>query len=70
MRAHGEFTGGLVAIPLDVRATSASLPNEESQFTPVPTRFTIAMRTFIPWQLWRFVAINVRMLRMIAKSHD
>lgn len=43
---------------------------EETRFVPRPTRRTVAMRTFIPWQLWRFVVINLRMFRMIAKSHD
>lgn len=38
-------------------------------FAPVPTARTRAMRTFIPWQLLRFVVINLKMLRMIGKSH-
>jgi hypothetical protein len=27
------------------------------------------MRTFIPWQMVRFAAINLKMLRLIARSH-
>lgn len=30
-----------------------------------PTRFTLFMRTFIPWQLWRFISINLRMMQLI-----
>ncbi len=45
-------------------------PYNEGYFAPTPTPLTRAMRTFLPWQLWRFAVINVRMLVMIAKSHD
>lgn len=45
-------------------------PYSAASFIPVPTARTRALRTFVPWQLWRFVVINLRMLRMIAKSHD
>jgi hypothetical protein len=34
-----------------------------------PTRFTLFLRTFLPWQMWRFVRINLRMVRAISKSH-
>ncbi len=34
-----------------------------------PTRVTVFLRTFLPWQAWRFVVINLRMLRIIARSH-
>jgi hypothetical protein len=44
-------------------------PYAEGSFAAVPTGFTRFLRTFIPFQLWRFAAINVRMIRMIFKSH-
>ena len=34
-----------------------------------PTRWTLFLRTFIPWQLWRFAMINLRMLGIIRSSH-
>lgn len=34
-----------------------------------PTRRTVWLRTFIPWQLWRFVRINLRMIGIIFASH-
>ena len=34
-----------------------------------PTRWTVFWRTFIPWQMWRFVEINLRMIRIIGISH-
>lgn len=33
-----------------------------------PTRFTLFMRTFLPWQLWRFFCINLRMMLLIRRE--
>ena len=41
----------------------------ESFYATRPTPGTVFMRTFLPWQLWRFVRINLKMLRIIGKSH-
>ncbi len=41
----------------------------DASYAPRPTRITLFFRTFVPWQLVRFVAINLKMLRIIAKSH-
>jgi hypothetical protein len=41
----------------------------ESFYATKPTRGTLFLRTFLPWQLWRFVRINLGMLRIIARSH-
>ncbi len=35
----------------------------------LPTRLTVFMRTFVPWQLLRFAVINLKMLRLIRRSH-
>ncbi len=35
-----------------------------------PTRRTVFLRTFLPWQLWRFVRINLKMLGIIRRSHS
>jgi hypothetical protein len=43
---------------------------KESFFATKPTAFTRFMRTFIPWQMVRFAIINLRMLKIIARSHD
>jgi hypothetical protein len=42
---------------------------KESFFATKPTGFTRFMRTFIPWQMVRFAAINLKMLRLIVRSH-
>lgn len=35
-----------------------------------PTRRTVFWRTFVPWQLVRFLIINLRISLMIVKSHE
>lgn len=41
----------------------------ESFYATRPTRTTVFLRTFLPWQLWRFARINLKMIRIIWKSH-
>jgi hypothetical protein len=38
-------------------------------FAPRPTRATRFFRTFMPWQFVKFISINLKMLRMILRSH-
>lgn len=50
--------------------TPAETPHTtEAFYATRPTRTTVFLRTFLPWQLWRFVVINAKMLRIIARSH-
>lgn len=32
-----------------------------------PTRLTVFLRTFVPWQAWRFLRINLRMFGIIRR---
>ena len=34
-----------------------------------PTGATLFLRTFLPYQAWRFLWINLKMLGIIARSH-
>lgn len=34
-----------------------------------PTRGTLFWRTFLPWQFYRFLCINWKMIGMIRRSH-
>jgi hypothetical protein len=45
-------------------------PYSREFFVPRPAAFTLFFRTFVPWQLVRFVAVNIKMIRMIGKSHS
>jgi hypothetical protein len=45
-------------------------PTDERIATaPLPTPRTLRLRASLPVQLWRFAWINLRMLRMVHKSH-
>ncbi|HUO70637.1 MAG TPA: hypothetical protein VMU39_07660 [Solirubrobacteraceae bacterium] len=43
--------------------------DEKTRYVTKPTRSTIFLRTFVPWQLWRFAAINLKMLDIIRRGH-
>ncbi len=43
---------------------------DETQYVTKPTRPTLFLRTFLPYQLWRFVAINLKMIEIIRRSHN
>ena len=45
-------------------------PYSREFFAPRPSALTLFFRTFVPWQLVRFVWVNVKMIRMIGKSHS
>ena len=36
---------------------------------PMPTARTVRMRTFVPYQAYRFGMVNLKMIKMIRRSH-
>ena len=44
-------------------------PTERERDAMKPGRWVLFWRTFMPYQLWRFAWINLRMLRMVRLSH-
>ncbi len=42
-----------------------SHPYDREHYVPTPSPTTVFFRTFLPWQLLRFILINLKMLRMI-----
>jgi hypothetical protein len=40
-----------------------------SFYATKPTGITLFLRTFLPWQIWRFLRINWKMLVIIRRSH-
>ena len=42
---------------------------QQAYYPPVPNRFTRFMRTCAIWQFFRFIAINIKMLQVVSKSH-
>jgi len=43
--------------------------DERIASAPLPTDRTVRMRSSLPVQAWRFVRINLRMVRMIHRGH-
>ncbi len=43
---------------------------QASFYATKPTGFTRFLRTFLPWQIWRFIRINLKMLTIIRRSHQ
>lgn len=44
-------------------------PNDMVKLSIKPTGFVVFLRTFFPYQVYRFFRVNLRMLAMIWKSH-
>jgi hypothetical protein len=44
-------------------------PNEVIARAPMPTEKTLKFRKNVLIQLWRFAAINIKMVKMIRKGH-
>jgi len=53
---------------------AASLPTTmvgelTDSIAPMPTARTVRMRTFVPYQAYRFGMVNLKMIKMIRRSH-
>jgi hypothetical protein len=44
-------------------------PYQQAYYPPAPTGFTRYMRTSLIWQSFRFLVINLKILKLMAKSH-
>ncbi len=44
-------------------------PYQQAYYPPVPTAFTRYMRASLLWQFWRFIAINLKMFKLMLSSH-
>ncbi|MCA9001520.1 MAG: hypothetical protein KDB61_06325 [Planctomycetes bacterium] len=47
----------------------AWVPSDQARFATKPTGFTRFLRVFFLYQLWRFLVINWKMVRVIRKGH-
>lgn len=44
-------------------------PYQQAYYPPAPTGYTRFMRTCVIWQFLRFLVINLKMLKLMSKSH-
>jgi hypothetical protein len=47
---------------------TAKVTAQTAVYVTRPTRTTVFLRTFLPWQVWRFARINLKMFRIIHRS--
>lgn len=43
--------------------------SKEKKYYLQANKRTIFLRSFIPWQIYRFIIINIKMLKMMLKPH-
>ncbi len=43
--------------------------SKEARSFMAPTKTTVFIRTFIPWQIIKFVYYNLKMIKILSKGH-
>ena len=43
--------------------------SDQFNLTMIPGKFAKSLRTCVVWQFFRFLAINIKMLVVVSKSH-
>jgi len=49
--------------------TTNQKPYDQAFFQSVPTASATRSRKSLPYQLWRFVQINLKMMQVVRRSH-
>ena len=44
-------------------------PYQQAYYPPAPTGLTRYMRTSLIWQTWRFIVLNIKMVKLVLSSH-
>ena len=42
----------------------------DEAYPPFPTRMTLFWRSNLIWQAWRFIILNLKMMRIVVLGHD
>ena len=62
-------TSAPAAVPAAPEVDSVLVGELTDSIAPMPTRTTIYLRTFVPYQAYRFARVNLKMLKMTRRSH-
>ena len=62
-------TASPATVPAAPEADSVLVGELTGSIAPMPTRTTIYLRTFVPYQAYRFARVNLKMLKMTRRSH-
>ncbi len=60
---------GVTMVATKTATDTDAARSTDAFYAPRPTRTTLFFRTFLPWQVIRFMVINIKMLRLIRRSH-
>ena len=67
-RADGTPAGSAAPAAGAPASSPSKVTAQSAPYVTRPTRMTLFLRTFLPWQLWRFARINLKMIRIIHRS--
>lgn len=56
--------------PIQIVSAIAEAHAKPWFYATKPTSGTLFFRTFLPWQIWRFIWINLKMIGIIRRSHQ
>lgn len=42
----------------------------DESYPPMPTKLTLFWRRFWPWQAWRWLVLNIKILKIVAGGHS
>lgn len=54
---------------IKIRSIKIRAYNDEA-YPPFPTRMTLFWRRNLLWQAWRFIVLNLKMMRIVVLGHD
>ncbi|MHC1707717.1 MAG: hypothetical protein AB9842_09365 [Bacteroidales bacterium] len=43
---------------------------QQEHYAPMPTRTTMFWRNFIPWQIIRFIILNLKIIKIVVRGHS
>jgi hypothetical protein len=42
----------------------------QDYYSPMPTKVTRFWRNFIPWQFYRFIILNLKIIKIVVRGHS
>lgn len=67
---HDPKTGSATSAAPATRPDPPVVTAATALYVTRPTRWTLFLRTFLPWQLWKFIRINLKMFGIIFRSKN
>jgi len=52
------------------KVTKRTIAYSEESYPPMPTKSTLFWRMCIIWQAWRWVVLNIKMIKIVVGGHS